>query len=58
MNIFKHGEKFKENYSEYLYTVYLDSTIFIILPYLFHHSPMNYLYIFYTVAESFKNKLQ
>lgn len=32
MNIFKHGEKFEENYSEYLYTLHLDPTIFIILP--------------------------
>ena len=52
-HIFKHEEKFKENYIQYLYTFHLDPTVFffIILPYIFHHSPMAYLYVFYIVDE-------
>ena len=53
-HIFKHEEKFKENYIQYLYTFHLDPTVFfffIILPYIFRHSPMAYLYVFYIVDE-------
>ena len=50
-HIFKHEEKFKENYNQYPYTFHLDPSVFIILPYIFCHSPMTYLYVFYIVDE-------
>ena len=50
-HIFKHEEKLKENYNQYLYTFLLDPTVFIILSHIFHHFPMLYLYVFYIVDE-------
>ena len=38
-HIFKHEEKLKENYNQYLYTFLLDPTVFIILS---HISPNKY----------------